>query len=101
MTKLEIIDEMPPAFLDVEDIMKKKRSKRSMEEKRVLKEFVESVKFFRDAIRSGSLSRDTMDDICANMHMKVYEKNSIVFKQGDPGDAFYIVLKGIVLRACS
>ena len=32
MTKLEIIDEMPPAFLDVEDIMKKKRSKRSMEE---------------------------------------------------------------------
>ena len=55
MTKLEIIDEMPPAFLDVEDIMKKKRSKRSMEEKRVLKEFVESVKFFRDAIRSGSL----------------------------------------------
>ena len=25
MTKLEIIDEMPPAFLDVEDIMKKKK----------------------------------------------------------------------------
>ena len=67
-----------------------------MEEKRAIKEFVESVKFFRDAIRSGSLSRDTMDDICANMHMKVCEKNSIVFKQGDPGDAFYIVLDGIV-----
>eukprot|EP00944_MAST-04C_sp_MAST-4C-sp1_P003817 g3817.t1 len=96
MTKLELIDEMPPAFMDVKEIMKKTRSKRSAEEKKAIKDFVESVKFFRDAIRAGSLSRDTMDDICANMRMKVCEKNSIVFKQGDPGDAFYIVLDGIV-----
>ena len=74
MTKLELIDEMPPAFMDVKEIMKKIRSKRSAEEKsyqglrRICKIF------FRDAIRAGSLSRDTMDDICANMRMKVCEK---------------------------
>ena len=37
MTKLEIIDEMPPAFLDVKNIMKKERSKRSMEERMAIK----------------------------------------------------------------
>eukprot|EP00943_MAST-04B_sp_MAST-4B-sp1_P006594 g6594.t1 len=92
----QILDEMPPEIYDVKTIMRKKRNTRTVLENNAVKDFVATAKFFRQAIHNGQLSVDAMDDICTNLQMRVYEKNSIVFRQGDPGDAFYIVLEGLV-----
>ncbi|KAL4506627.1 hypothetical protein ABPG72_000198 [Tetrahymena utriculariae] len=35
-------------------------------------------------------------DICRNLYIKQYEKRQFVFKQGEYGDAFYIILYGSV-----
>jgi hypothetical protein len=92
----QILDEMPPEICDLKKIMKKKRNTRTDLENNAIKDFVATAKFFRQAIHTGQVSIDAMDDICTNLQMRVYDKNSIVFRQGDLGKAFYIVLEGLV-----
>ena len=35
-------------------------------------------------------------DLCRYLYVKTYEKRQYIFKQGDQGDAFYIILNGSV-----
>ena len=37
-----------------------------------------------------------MRDICRQMEVKKYEENDIVMTEGEIGDAFYIVLDGVL-----
>ncbi|CAD8181144.1 unnamed protein product [Paramecium octaurelia] len=35
-------------------------------------------------------------ELCKNLYLKTYEKRQYIFKQGDQGDAFYVILNGSV-----
>ena len=48
----EVLDEMPPKIFDIKHVMKKKRNQRTIEENNAIKDFVVSVKFFRQAIHN-------------------------------------------------
>ena len=83
-----------PERVDLKRIMAKLHSNRTEEEILAIYDFVSGVKFFRQALREGSVSKETIMELCKGVEMRVYEKNRIVFRQGSIGDAFYLVVEG-------
>eukprot|EP01029_Cantina_marsupialis_P020544 TRINITY_DN48215_c0_g1_i2.p1 TRINITY_DN48215_c0_g1~~TRINITY_DN48215_c0_g1_i2.p1 ORF type:complete len:637 (+),score=113.56 TRINITY_DN48215_c0_g1_i2:195-2105(+) len=51
---------------------------------------IKHLSFFLDMPEEIALS------LCKNFSMKSYETESCVFKQGDDGDALYVIIKGVV-----
>ena len=75
--------------VDLKRVMRRRYSARSEEESKLLFDFVSSVKFFRQALAAGTVSKETVVELCKEIEMRVYNKDQIIFKQGDVGDSFF------------
>ncbi len=91
--KLDELD-CPRERVNLKRVMQKWYKDRTEEELRTLHEFVGSVKFFRQALQNGTISKQTIEELCKGVEMRVFEKNQVVFRQGSVGDAFYLVIEG-------
>ena len=91
--KLDELD-CPQERVNLKGVMQKWYKDRTEEELRTLHEFVGSVKFFRKALQNGTISKQTIEELCKGVEMRVFEKNQVVFRQGSVGDAFYLVIEG-------
>ena len=91
--KLDELD-CPQERVNLKRVMQKWYKDRTEEELRTLHEFVGSVKFFRRALQNGTISKQTIEELCKGVEMRVFEKNQVVFRQGSVGDAFYLVIEG-------
>ncbi len=91
--KLDELD-CPQERVNLKRVMQKWYKDRTEEELRTLHEFVGSVKFFRQALQNGTISKQTIEELCKGVEMRVFEKNQVVFRQGSVGDAFYLVIEG-------
>lgn len=81
--------------VDLKRVMRRRYSARSEEESKLLFDFVSSVKFFRQALAAGTVSKETVVELCKEIEMRVYNKDQIIFKQGEVGDSFFLVLEGM------
>ena len=80
--------------VDLKRVMRRRYSARTEEEAKLLFDFVCSVKFFRQALAAGTVSKETVVELCKDIEMRVYNKDQIIFKEGDVGDSFFLVLEG-------
>jgi CRP-like cAMP-binding protein len=51
------------------------------------------IKFFKE---NGVTSDNELEQILAGLKLVEYQSNEVVFNFGDKGDAFYLVLDGII-----
>ena len=71
-------------------ILKKSPLDRTNEEKKSLCGHLRNFKAFK------KLSDFTLNEVCGSLNLLEYEPNRAVFKQGDVGTAWYIILSGTV-----
>ena len=72
------------------DILKMAPSLRKRDDLNVLLSFVSQVGFFKQLSRPNQLS------LCSVMNLRSIEKGDLLFKQGDDGTSFFIILSGHV-----
>jgi len=65
---------------------------RSINDERALLAWVETVPFFQENARSDALRAE----ICKSLSAVTFEPGATIMKQGDVGDAFYVILRGTV-----
>lgn len=72
-------------------------SKRTHEELTFLKGFFKNIPTFSDLVSKSSINFDQIFDSIVNLlKYEFLEKNKIIFRYGDQGDKFYIILSGKV-----
>ena len=63
---------------------------RTNEQIRFIRKFVDHVEFFQD------YSQDVLNEVCRRCRMLEQKPGQLVFYQGEPGDALYVILSGTV-----
>ena len=76
----------------LKNVLVKSGSNRSYDDILVLKAYFLSLDFLRNLC--SNMSPKQTEDLCRNMVLDTYDFGSYVFKQGDIGEKFYIVLTG-------
>lgn len=76
----------------VKGVLGKTGSNRSYDDILVLKAYFLCLDYLRNLC--SNMSPKQTEDLCRNMVLESYELGSYIFKQGDPGEKFYIVLTG-------
>ena len=76
----------------IKNILTKSGSGRSYDDILILKSYLLSLDFLRNLC--SNMSPKQTEDLCRNMIIESHDYGSYVFKQGDPGENFYIVLSG-------
>ena len=65
--------------------------KRNEKELKMLLPLISELKFFKSTTR---MKHDDMIDICRSVQYEFKEPGATIFRQGDPGEKLYIILKG-------
>ena len=52
------------------------------------------IPFFARGVRYSQFSKEVLRSICRELLVEDFDKNTIVFRQGDVGDKFYVVYEG-------
>ena len=76
----------------IKSILTKNGLSRSYDDILVLKAYFLSLEFLRNLC--SNMSPKQTEDLCRNMVLETYDYGSFVFKQGEPGEKFYVVLSG-------
>jgi CRP-like cAMP-binding protein len=75
-------------------VLAKNGNQRSYDDLLLLKAKISKMDFMKSVF--ASLHPRQIDELCRCMNLEIFEDNTYVFHQGDPGDKFYVVLSGAV-----
>ena len=77
----------------VRAVLAKQGDSRSYDDLLVLKSRISKMDFMKSVF--SSLHPRQIDELCKSMNLEIFEENEYVFRQGDVGDKFYVVLTGM------
>jgi len=84
-------------------ILRKKPEERTDNELLHIEPFVSNIQFFKenkDYFQGSQSEEESIEQqfkfICQRMRFQFYQKGDVIFRYGDPGLLFYIILKGKV-----
>ena len=97
----EIVDdegELNYQIQDLKNVLTKQPENRSKEDLNMLLPFIQDIEFFKEQVENQDqeLLAKTHLYICQNMRYKMHKQGETVFKHGNRGNLFYIILKGKV-----
>lgn len=96
MSAADVAAEADLLFLDsqVRVVLAKQGQYRSYDDLITLKTRLSRMDFMKSIF--SQLHPRQVDELCRNMNLETAEENQIIFRQGDIGDKFYVILTGSV-----
>ena len=76
----------------VREILKKNQKNRKQEDIKIISSFVSHIKFFESLKENKSIFKEC----CTCLNYEYYSKDTYIFKEGEYGDKFFIIIKGEV-----
>ena len=76
----------------IRNILEKPAGRRTNDELSELSDLISQIEFFKNK----SIKEKDMQELCMAFSFEKFDAKVDVFKWGEPGDTFYIIIKGIV-----